>query len=179
MARPNSKEAILDAAEAIVIESGAAHMTLDAVAERTGISKGGLIYNFPSKEALLAGMIGRMIERFDRVRDKIRQESNANDLAVEIRMLRGKTADDHRLSAALLAVTANQPELLTAMRCQLRDRFFNKITAEGDFMRSSILFFAALGLHFHDLLHLSFLDDSQREALYAELLRLAATDTAI
>ena len=34
MPRPNSKQAILDAAEAVVIEAGASRMTLDAVAER-------------------------------------------------------------------------------------------------------------------------------------------------
>ena len=41
MVRESSKDAILDAAEAIVREQGAAHLTLDAAAERAGLSKGG------------------------------------------------------------------------------------------------------------------------------------------
>jgi len=39
--RSSSKVAMCDAAEAIVLESGARHMTLDAVAARGGVSKGG------------------------------------------------------------------------------------------------------------------------------------------
>jgi AcrR family transcriptional regulator len=179
MPRPSSKETILDAAEAIVIESGASHMTLDAVAERSGISKGGLMYNYPTKEALLEAMIGRMTARFDQLREKARQDlpqDCTNELLVEIRTLQGKSDVDHRLSAALLAVTANQPELTRKLREELRNRFFDKITAQGDFTRSAVLFFAAMGLHFHDLLNLSLLDHEQRTALFEELMRLACRD---
>ena len=50
-------DTIIDAAEVVVAEVGAAHMTLDAVAGKAGISKGGLLYHFPTKEALLEAMI--------------------------------------------------------------------------------------------------------------------------
>jgi len=182
MTRPNSKEAILDAAEAIVIEAGASRMTLDAVAERSGISKGGLMYNFPTKEALLEAMIGRMGERLGQLREKARQElapGSSNELRVEIRSLQGKSNADHRLSAALLAVAANQPELMRALLEDLRDRFLNKITANGNFTRSSILYFAALGLHFHDLLNLSLLDRKQQKEILEELMRLAGGEEAL
>ena len=61
-ARKPSRDRILDAAAQLVGEVGSGRLTLDAVAERAGLSKGGLLYNFPSKEALLTGMIERMIE---------------------------------------------------------------------------------------------------------------------
>jgi AcrR family transcriptional regulator len=176
MPRPNSKEAILDAAEAIVIESGAAHMTLDAVAERAGLSKGGLMYNFPTKEALIEAMIGRMMVRFDQLREKCRHElagETPNELMIEIRTLQGKSKNDHRLGAALLAVTATQPELTRSIRKDLRHRFYHDLTTKDDFMRPSILFFAAMGLHFHDLLNLSVLDGKHRKELFEELSRLA------
>jgi hypothetical protein len=54
--RPGSREAILDAAEALVGEAGAAHLTLDGVAARAGASKGGVLYNFATKEAPVRGM---------------------------------------------------------------------------------------------------------------------------
>src|SRR3954470_23063844 len=59
--RANSRDRILDAAGEIVGEVGAGKLTLDAVAQRAGLSKGGLLYNFPSKDALLSGMLERMI----------------------------------------------------------------------------------------------------------------------
>ncbi len=62
--RANSRKAILDAAVALVAEMGAAHLTLEAVAQRAGISKGGLLYNFPTKLALLQAMIESYVEGF-------------------------------------------------------------------------------------------------------------------
>jgi AcrR family transcriptional regulator len=176
MPRPSCKESILDAAEAIVLEAGAAHLTLDAVAERSKISKGGLIYHFPSKDALLEAMIGRLMERIERLREQARQELSpgpVNELMVEIRALQALSASDNRLGAALLAVTANQPDLTRTMHEALRARFHNEIAGEDDFVHSSILYFAALGLHFHDLLNLSLLDSQKQEHLFEELQRLA------
>lgn len=60
--RINSRTKILDAAAQIIREVGASRLTLDAVAQRAGISKGGLLYNFPSKDALLQGMIQRIVD---------------------------------------------------------------------------------------------------------------------
>jgi AcrR family transcriptional regulator len=68
MSRPSSQEKILDAAERVVIDEGAKHMTLETVARKAGVSKGGLIYNFPSKDKLLDAMLFRLIERFTDVR---------------------------------------------------------------------------------------------------------------
>ncbi len=42
MARNSSKDQIVEAAEKLVARDGAAHLTLDAVAEAAGVSKGGL-----------------------------------------------------------------------------------------------------------------------------------------
>ena len=49
----SARERILEAAERVITEVGAAHLTLDAVAQAAGVSKGGLLYHFPSKESLL------------------------------------------------------------------------------------------------------------------------------
>jgi AcrR family transcriptional regulator len=105
------------------MESGASHMTLEAVAERSGVSKGGLIYHFPSKELLLQAMVERMTERYDQLRRKFAEEGCTNALAAEIKLLHGKTSEEIRLSAALLAVAANQPELTCKMRERLREHF--------------------------------------------------------
>lgn len=69
MAIPASRDTrtqLLDAAEAVVAEEGVRALTLDAVAARSGISKGGLLYHFRSKEDLAAAMIERSIAWFDR-----------------------------------------------------------------------------------------------------------------
>jgi AcrR family transcriptional regulator len=57
----NSKDRILNAAESVALRDGVAHLTLDAVAAEAGLSKGGVLYNFPGKEALVRGMVERLI----------------------------------------------------------------------------------------------------------------------
>jgi AcrR family transcriptional regulator len=58
------KDRVLDAAEAVILESGGRNFTLDAVAERAGISKGGLVYSFATKDALIHAALEREVARF-------------------------------------------------------------------------------------------------------------------
>lgn len=61
----STRERILDAAEAVVDAQGVGRLTLDAVAQAAGVSKGGMLYHFPGKEALTVAMIERFTARFD------------------------------------------------------------------------------------------------------------------
>jgi AcrR family transcriptional regulator len=63
---PSTRNRILDAAEAVVVEDGVAQLTLDAVAARAAVSKGGLLYHFAGKDALVAGMVERRMASFER-----------------------------------------------------------------------------------------------------------------
>ncbi|GGN88430.1 TetR family transcriptional regulator [Nocardia rhizosphaerihabitans] len=60
---PGTRDRILDALETLLLERGAAQMTLDNVAAAAGVSKGGLLYHFKSKDALLVGLVHRLGER--------------------------------------------------------------------------------------------------------------------
>ena len=61
--RPSSRQRILEAAEALAREQGPGNISLDAVAARAGLSKGGLLYNFPTKAKLLEALVEMHIER--------------------------------------------------------------------------------------------------------------------
>src|SRR5271155_6222341 len=58
------RDRILDAAEAVILESGGRSFTLDAVAARAGISKGGLVYSFATKDDLVYAALEREVARF-------------------------------------------------------------------------------------------------------------------
>lgn len=64
-----TRDRILEAGYAIAGQSGVAAVTLDAVADRAGVSKGGLLYHFPSKEALVAGMVDGLCRSFAELAD--------------------------------------------------------------------------------------------------------------
>lgn len=57
-------EALLDATESVVAQRGAASLTLDAVATAAGVSKGGLLHHFPTKECLIDAVIDRTVGRW-------------------------------------------------------------------------------------------------------------------
>ncbi|WP_215144242.1 TetR/AcrR family transcriptional regulator [Exiguobacterium qingdaonense] len=55
-----TKQKLLDAATDIIMNQGIHHLTLDEVAKVAGISKGGLLYHYASKEALLTAIVERL-----------------------------------------------------------------------------------------------------------------------
>jgi len=58
--RTGTRDRLIDAYCDLVAASGARSATLDAVAARAGVSKGGLLYHFGSKDALLSGVLDRL-----------------------------------------------------------------------------------------------------------------------
>ncbi|MEV0249824.1 TetR/AcrR family transcriptional regulator [Nocardia sp. NPDC050712] len=63
---PNgTRDRILDALETLLLDKGMSQVTLESVAAAAGVSKGGLLYHFKSKDALLAGLVRRLGERAD------------------------------------------------------------------------------------------------------------------
>jgi AcrR family transcriptional regulator len=55
--RPSQRTALLDAALRLLREPDGADITLDAVAREAGVTKPGLMYHFPSREALLLAIV--------------------------------------------------------------------------------------------------------------------------
>jgi AcrR family transcriptional regulator len=59
--RPSKRTNILDAALRVAERDGVTGITLDAVAQEAGLTKAGLMYHFPSREALLWGIQEHLI----------------------------------------------------------------------------------------------------------------------
>jgi len=59
---PAARAKVLHAYAEILVSSGERSATLEAVAERAGVSKGGLLYHFPSKDALAEGLLEHLRE---------------------------------------------------------------------------------------------------------------------
>src|SRR5438132_5265289 len=56
------EEAILDAAQEVLVERGLHEMSMDDIAARVGIAKGTIYLHFSSKDALAAALVARGIE---------------------------------------------------------------------------------------------------------------------
>ncbi|MET0404707.1 MAG: TetR/AcrR family transcriptional regulator [Cystobacter sp.] len=60
-----NRRAILDCAARLAVEKGIAAVTVQAVAEAAGVTKGGLFHHFPSKQALVEGVFSDLMEQWD------------------------------------------------------------------------------------------------------------------
>ena len=121
---PAARDRILDAAEQLVADQGASSLTLDAVAQAAGVSKGGLLYHYPNKDALLAAMIERhcddLDERCARELEGLPADQPSSRLKASILGVLTPRAGREDLGAALLAAAANKPCLARRRACPLR-----------------------------------------------------------
>lgn len=62
-----SRDALLDLAEGIVRKDGAGALTIGALAEAGGISKGGVQYSFAAKDDIIRALIDRWTEQTDKM----------------------------------------------------------------------------------------------------------------
>ena len=123
--RRDTRSAILDAAEAVVARMGVGNLTFDEIAREAGVSKGGVLYHFRSKEALTEAMIERFIDRFDMaVADAAASDRNPSGRMARAYVratigeppLTGELFD--RANGAITAAMANFPERLEPIREQ-------------------------------------------------------------
>ena len=113
--RPSRKDVILDAASRVVELHGAGHLTIDAVAEAADVSKGGVLYHFPSKQALLTGMLDRMLAGF-RTGMASTECGRGRVHAHTMAFSSPPSRTDRSAALALLAASAENPELLANAR---------------------------------------------------------------
>ncbi|WP_028079468.1 TetR/AcrR family transcriptional regulator [Solimonas soli] len=173
--RPSSRDAMLDAAEAIVVAHGAVRLTLDAVAREAGVSKGGVMYHFPSKNALLEALVSRAVERSHAAReaqaDKL-PDAPARALHAYVRASINDPLHNDRVSGALLSVVASDPKLMAPVRDFFRKRL--PAISEGvPFERAALVHLATEGLWLMELFRVSPFTRAQRARIKDLLTRLA------
>jgi AcrR family transcriptional regulator len=56
---------LLDRAVRIILDHGPAKLTVQAVSDAAGVTKGGLFHHFPTKRALVEGIFATLTERLD------------------------------------------------------------------------------------------------------------------
>ena len=102
------------------IDSGLLAALLDLTAQEAGVSKGALLYHFPSKQALIKGMIQYYLERFTAEFNATAQEGSPDSAGRWTRAYLKTTYEGNqrnpRMSSGLLAAVATDPALLSPMQ---------------------------------------------------------------
>lgn len=170
-----ARERILEAAERVVGELGAARMTLDGVAQAAGVSKGGLLYHFPSKESLMGALAKRYVESMSDCVQQAKIGTEGRDLRACIIGILEQTprAKIVAMGAALFAAAANDVSLLESIR-ERKAHFAKQLESSNvDFARAAIVMLAIDGLMMRESLRISSFTEEQREQVVQQLLQIA------
>lgn len=171
-----TREALLRAAARVVQAEGVTHLTLEAVARTAGVSKGGLLYHFPSKDALIAAMLDDLLTSFEaQIEQGMARDPDAGPgrwLRAYVRSSFTLSKDELSGTSALLAAVVADPALMTPLRHRFA-AWQERALADGlDPATATLIRLAADGQWFADLLDLAPLTEPHRHEVLAALLRL-------
>ena len=163
-----TRRSVLDAAAEIVATDGAAKLTLDAVAERVGLSKGGLLHHFATKDSLISAMIEDVIAQFEADLGRHMQgENGPGSFARD-----GALTRTLKVSAGILAAVAINSQLLAPLRRRY-DEWRQRLEDDGiDPAIAELVRSAADGLWLAGVLELGVVSASVRKRVFAKLIEL-------
>lgn len=168
----DSKTEILKAALDLIRRSGAPSLTMDAVAEEAGFSKGGVLYNFPTKDALITGMVEFLAGQFEAEVTSARERhlsSRSPTLSAMIDVTEGWLRQNRDVARAMLATKADRPDLSEPF-LHVKTRLKAAIEAETDDLGKALAIWASLeGLHFSEAHCVAIFSDKERAAVFGEL----------
>ncbi len=176
MGRASRKEEILLAASKIVSERGIFSLTLESAALEAGISKGGLLYHFPSKEALVKGMVEHLAQNYrEKVAAKAAEspEEKGKWIKSYVTVTFKEQYQNQGMHAGLLAAKAVNKELLNPIQ-ELYHDWETEVETDGiDPIKASIIQLAADGIWLSELLDTRHIDEEKKEAIYERLIEWA------
>lgn len=171
----STRRRLIEAALRVLQKQGLAGLALDAVARDAGVSKGGLLHHFPSKDALIEALLRQLFEDFaTRAQHYYAQEESTPG-----RWLRAyvrATFDDEppplELSAMLLLALSEQSRLVDLIRADFAE-WEQRLLNDGVPVARAIVIRQAADAYWTDrLVGVASADPAVRESVLQELLHL-------
>ncbi|WP_027212623.1 TetR/AcrR family transcriptional regulator [Burkholderia sp. WSM2232] len=171
-----TRKKAIEAALAILARDGVGGLTFDALARESGISKGGLLHQFHTKNGILEALAEYHRHHFEQVARKYLAKEGSSKaeptLSAQIAIYRESANQPHSVARAVLAtlIAHPNPDLLERLRA-IDEGTLKNIEAEAsdrDF--SLIRLLAASGLAYSTLLGMSSLTRKDRDRLFDTLL---------
>jgi len=156
-------------------EVGPGHISLDAVAQRAGVSKGGLLYHFPTKAKLLEALVEYHLHAFDegmKKRERLNEGAPNNVVNAYVDLFTREHKRKQPPPSGLMVALAENPNLLDPVRRFNRillDRMKNNSV---DPTMAMIVFLAIEGIRSMELFNTRALGEEEFDAVIARLKEL-------
>ncbi|MBF0166895.1 MAG: TetR/AcrR family transcriptional regulator [Alphaproteobacteria bacterium] len=172
-----AREKILEAAMHLVRSQGVAKLTLDGAAREAGLSKGGVLYHFPSKSALVRAMVARVIEQWEKLHQSYFEQEPEGPhrwmrAAVHAFFDTDSPCCKDPLGTALLAGLAHDPDLIAPLRVKYREWMEQSMMNAPSPGLMGVIGLMGDGLVLHQLIGLDVLDEKSRDCIKAAALDL-------
>jgi len=171
--RNSRKLDILDAASRIVDEQGIFNLTLDAVAKEAGLSKGGLFYHYPSKEALVRGMVDHLANNYEEKISKdmeVSPDEKGKFIRSYVNVTFNQSKENKHKNAVLLAAKAVDYDLLDPIRTLYEEWSREVENGDIDPMKASIIQLATDGLWLTELFDINRMTEEKKKEIFHYLI---------
>jgi AcrR family transcriptional regulator len=177
----NASEKILAAAERLLVEHGVGGLTFEKVARASGVSRGGVLYHFRSKDALVEALVRRFVAEFEGYLETVA----ARDPEPRGRVSRAYVAASFQpamsgserfvqLGSCIMAALNGSPDKLEPLREQNR-RWQRRVEADGlDPVEATIVRLAVEGLWLGEAFGTNRLEPGMRRRVIDRLLATCA-----
>jgi AcrR family transcriptional regulator len=175
--RPSNRARVLDAAAAVALRDGPGAVTIDAVVTESGMSRGGVLYHFPSKDALLQALVDQDIDAVREVAglDHARARTRGSEERIRAYYEACTAWAPERGHVALAVALASNPALLRSWAQVQRDLDAGDAADVSDTGLTALVARLALdGLWFSDLIDPSRFAPRQRERVVEAIVGIAA-----
>jgi AcrR family transcriptional regulator len=127
-----TRERILEAAEAVFADNGYHYAIVDEIGRRTSLSKGGLYFHFPSKEGLFYAVLDRLADRLVKKAEQAAgKETAAFDRAESaLRAVLTTLSRKRQLARLLMVQGYSMGNQFERKRAEIFDRFAQLIETE-------------------------------------------------
>ena len=149
------RQQLLDVALRLSLEKGPASVTLDAVSQAAGVSKGGLLHYFASKDALIRAMITAGLDSFEeKTLAMVEADSTPGSYlrAYITTSFPAEGADD--IATAMIAGIATDRDLLADYAVESK-KWSSRLKEDGlDYFYAEVIRLAVDGLYFNEAIGL-------------------------
>jgi AcrR family transcriptional regulator len=172
--KANSRQKILAAAADVARETGPGSLSLEAVASRAGVSKGGLLYNFPTKAKLMQGLVENYLSYFRKALEARAADAGRESVLSAYIKLSADDCDRPKPSASwMFSAIAEDPDFLTPIKA-FKHQLLERLKQETSDLGSLLICFVAIeGLRSMNLFDSDVLSEDEHKLLLSSLLKIA------
>ena len=160
------------AAAKVIERDGAGRLTLEKMASEAGVSKGGLLYHYPSKDALLQGLLEHLLENRAGLIEGLSSAADLTNTALLNSLIDADfdlPKEERIMAQGLIAASAENPELIAPAQRHVEDVFAHLGNSKTTATSARTIFLASQGLQFLELLGLLSLSTAERNEIRRHL----------